>query len=177
MITTFECTSNLRYITDSYWNNRSWIWSLHLHRWWRNGNGCQLDTRGGSLFEIKSNQKCGICFQFSFILPCGPISPTAPLRLWGPSIEPGRYQGRGMLHSLGSFLATNRLSFPWEVETHKDWIRIIRLWLQGDNCPKEVRNSWTGKWACMLSQANYFVGVSHHHMVVGHTHEDIGAFV
>ena len=79
--------------------------------------------------------------------------------------------------------------FPWEFlgnkqivislrgGTHKDWIRIIRLWLQGDNCPKEVRNSWTGKWACMLSQANYFVGVSHHHMVVGRTHEDIGAFV
>ncbi|CAL1126565.1 unnamed protein product [Cladocopium goreaui] len=51
--------------------------------------------------------------------------------------------------------------FPWE------------LWLQGDNCPKEVRNSFTGKWGCLLAQANFFVGVSHHHMVVGHTHEDI----
>ncbi|CAL1173955.1 unnamed protein product [Cladocopium goreaui] len=51
--------------------------------------------------------------------------------------------------------------FPWE------------LWLQGDNCPKEVRNSFTGKWLCLLAQANYFVGGSHHHMVVGHTHEDI----
>ena len=76
--------------------------------------------------------------------------------------------------------------FPWEFlsnkkgslggGTHKALNFVMRPWLQGDNCPKEVRNSWTGKWACMLSQANYFVGVSHHHMV-GHTHEDIGAFV
>ena len=50
----------------------------------------------------------------------------------------------------------------------------MRLWLRGDNCPKEVRNSFTGKWACLLGQAGFFVGVSHHHMVVGHTHEDIG---
>ena len=50
----------------------------------------------------------------------------------------------------------------------------LRFWLQGDNCPKEVRNSFTGKFGCLLAQANYFVGVSHHHMVVGHTHEDIG---
>lgn len=48
------------------------------------------------------------------------------------------------------------------------------MWLQGDNCPKEVRNSFIGKWSCLLAQANYFVGASHHHMVVGHTHEDIG---
>ena len=49
-----------------------------------------------------------------------------------------------------------------------------RLWLQGDNCPKEVRNSFTGKWMCLMTQANFFVGAAHHHMVVGHTHEDIG---
>ena len=56
-----------------------------------------------------------------------------------------------------------------------EWLVNLRLWLQGDNCPKEVRNSFTGKWGCLLAQANYFVGVSHHHMVVGHTHEDIGS--
>ena len=79
--------------------------------------------------------------------------------------------------------------FPWEFLSFKQGPKIsserwnsllsnltIRLWLQGDNCPKEVRNSFTGKWACLLSQANYFVGVSHHHLVVGHTHEDIGVF-
>ena len=49
-----------------------------------------------------------------------------------------------------------------------------RLWLQGDNCPKEVRNSFTGKWMCLMTQANFFVSAAHHHMVVGHTHEDIG---
>ena len=46
--------------------------------------------------------------------------------------------------------------------------------MQGDNTPKELRNSWIGKWACLLTQAGYFRGVSHHHLVVGHTHEDIG---
>ena len=51
----------------------------------------------------------------------------------------------------------------------------FRLWVQGDNTPKELRNSFTGKWACMMVQGRYFKGVSHHHMVVGHTHEDIGA--
>ena len=50
----------------------------------------------------------------------------------------------------------------------------MRLWLQGDNTPKELRNSICGKWACMMCQARYFKSVSHHHMVVGHTHEDIG---
>ena len=52
-----------------------------------------------------------------------------------------------------------------------------RLWIQGDNTPKELRNSFTGKWACMMTQANFFKSVSHHHMMVGHTHEDIGGEV
>ena len=27
---------------------------------------------------------------------------------------------------------------------------VLRLWLQGDNCPKEVRNSFIGKWGSLL---------------------------
>ena len=52
-----------------------------------------------------------------------------------------------------------------------------RLWVQGDNTPKELRNSFTGKWACMLCQSKFFTCVAHHHMMVGHTHEDIGGGV
>ena len=50
----------------------------------------------------------------------------------------------------------------------------MRLWIQGDNTPKELKNGFIGKWACMMTQSGYFKSVSHHHMVVGHTHEDIG---
>ena len=49
-----------------------------------------------------------------------------------------------------------------------------RLWLQGDNACKEVRNSFTGRWCTLLTQASYFQSAGHHHMEVGHTHEDIG---
>lgn len=49
-----------------------------------------------------------------------------------------------------------------------------RLWLQGDNACKEVRNSWTGKWQCLLAQAKLFTCASHSHLQVGHTHEDVG---
>lgn len=48
------------------------------------------------------------------------------------------------------------------------------MWLQGDNACKEVRNSFTGRWATLLCQANYFSATGHHHLEVGHTHEDIG---
>ena len=50
----------------------------------------------------------------------------------------------------------------------------MRLWIQGDNTPKELKNGFIGKWACMMTQSGYFKSVSHRHMVVGHTHEDIG---
>eukprot|EP00435_Cladocopium_sp_Y103_P069103 s569_g32.t1 len=46
-------------------------------------------------------------------------------------------------------------------------------WIQGDNACKEVRNSYTGRWASLMCQANFFTVCGHHHMVVGHTHEDI----
>ena len=53
----------------------------------------------------------------------------------------------------------------------------MRLWLQGDNAVKEVRNSYIGRWASLMCQGGFFKGVAHHHMVVGHTHEDIGGVV
>jgi hypothetical protein len=51
---------------------------------------------------------------------------------------------------------------------------MVRCWLQGDNAVKEVHNSFTGRWATLMTQAQFFDCVSHHHMEVGHTHEDIG---
>ena len=51
---------------------------------------------------------------------------------------------------------------------------LLRIWLQSDNAVKEVRNSYTGRWATLMCQGGWFGGASHHHMVVGHTHEDIG---
>ena len=53
----------------------------------------------------------------------------------------------------------------------------LRCWIQGDNACKEVRNSYTGRWASLMCQANFFSVCGHHHMVVGHTHEDIGSRV
>ena len=51
---------------------------------------------------------------------------------------------------------------------------VPRLWLQGDNTVKELRNSFTGKLASLLTSFEFFNCVSHHHLVVGHTHEDVG---
>ena len=108
-----------------------------------------------------------------FLVWCIAIPITTPaqlsstLRPCAPSTELSAWHVlRGPL-----FLQSRLVGFPHE---SKNQTVQLRLWLQGDNCPKEVRNSFTGKWACLLAQANYFVGAAHHHMVVGHTHEDIG---
>lgn len=49
-----------------------------------------------------------------------------------------------------------------------------RLWIQGDNAPKEVRNVAMAKWAIALVQGSYFKTVSECFLEVGHTHEDVG---
>lgn len=49
----------------------------------------------------------------------------------------------------------------------------LRLWLQADNTPKEVRNQYTSQLCCLLCQANTFSVTGHHHLGVGHTHEDV----
>ena len=68
-------------------------------------------------------------------------------------------------------LNTSQLKFG---ETHI-YVEIpLRCWVQGDNAVKEVRNAYTGRWASLLCQGGWFKGVAHHHLVVGHTHEDIG---
>ena len=51
---------------------------------------------------------------------------------------------------------------------------MIRLWLQGDNAPKECRNVSMAKWAIALVQGGYFKQVSECFLEVGHTHEDVG---
>ena len=50
----------------------------------------------------------------------------------------------------------------------------MRLWIQSDNTVKEVKNSLSGVMMSALITARYFDECGHHHLPVGHTHEDIG---
>ena len=71
---------------------------------------------------------------------------------------------------------TRALGHAWPQEcfaSMKHAMQILRCWIQGDNTVKELRHGYTGKWAAMMVQSGFFKVVSHHHMVVGHTHEDI----
>lgn len=52
-------------------------------------------------------------------------------------------------------------------------ISLMRLWLQSDNAPKELRNSHSSRILCMLTQSGHFNLTSHNHLMVGHTHEDV----
>ena len=49
----------------------------------------------------------------------------------------------------------------------------FRCWLQADNTVKEVRNGYVARLAATLVQGSTFSCMSHHHLVVGHTHEDV----
>ena len=51
----------------------------------------------------------------------------------------------------------------------------FRCWLQTDNTVKEVRNGFVARLATTLVQGSTFSCMSHHHLVVGHTHEDVDA--
>lgn len=51
---------------------------------------------------------------------------------------------------------------------------LPRLWLQGDNCPREVRNSLTAKFCISMVQGGFFSAATMAHLEVGHTHEDVG---
>ena len=50
----------------------------------------------------------------------------------------------------------------------------LRLWVQGDNAPKECRNVAMAKWAITMVQSGFFKQVSECFLEVGHTHEDVG---
>ncbi len=47
--------------------------------------------------------------------------------------------------------------------------------VQSDNTTKELRNATLGGLLCCLSAAGYFKENGHHHLRIGHTHEDVGA--
>ena len=47
------------------------------------------------------------------------------------------------------------------------------LWVQGDNTVKELKNSVTGRLCSMMQSLNFWDDCGHHHLPVGHTHEDI----
>ena len=48
--------------------------------------------------------------------------------------------------------------------------------MQSDNTVKEVKNSVSASMMSSLLLAEYFEEAGHHHLPVGHTHEDIDAF-
>ena len=49
------------------------------------------------------------------------------------------------------------------------------LWLQADNTVKEVKNALSGLLLSVLLQRGILSEGGHHHLPVGHTHEDVGA--
>ena len=53
----------------------------------------------------------------------------------------------------------------------------IRYWLQSDNTVKEIRNQFGSKLLITLAQAQTFRVCTLAHLKVGHTHEDVGAFL
>ena len=46
--------------------------------------------------------------------------------------------------------------------------------MQGDNTVKELKNALSGVMMSALVNCSYFDECGHHHLPVGHTHEDIG---
>ena len=59
-------------------------------------------------------------------------------------------------------------------------IRVC-MWLadEGLQCGANwtrLRHGYTGKWAAMMVQSEFFKVVRHHHVVVGDAHEDIHGF-
>ena len=167
----------VRYCADPHRHHCSWLWRVHIH--WSRGDAhwCQLDPWSCYLYAP------GCCYANK--LPRIPHHPssqlTSVLRLWDLSTELFAWPvllATPFLRSWGFSEGMIVPSYQWY--SFPPYLSVffipleLRFWLQGDNCPKEVRNSFTGKFGCLLAQANYFVGVSHHHMVVGHTHEDIG---
>lgn len=105
---------------------------------------------------------------FCVFLPCRPVRRCAPLT------RPGQFAGRATAASLRSFLVKSYMLKACDEKLAETKLVVVRLWLQGDNACKEVRNSFTGRWATLLTQSSYFKSVSINHMEVGHTHEDIG---
>ena len=52
-----------------------------------------------------------------------------------------------------------------------------RLWVQGDNTVKELKNALAGQMISMMISGNLIDEGGHHHLPKGHTHEDIGRIV
>ena len=49
--------------------------------------------------------------------------------------------------------------------------------MQSDNTVKEVKNSVSAAMMSSLLVGDYFEEAGHHHLPVGHTHEDVDAFL
>ena len=54
------------------------------------------------------------------------------------------------------------------------WRCVLRLWVQGDNTVKELKNALSGQMIAMLIAANLIEEGGHFHLPKGHTHEDVG---
>ena len=54
------------------------------------------------------------------------------------------------------------------------WNLNPRLWVQGDNTVKELKNQLSGQMISLLIAGGFMDEGGHHHLPMGHTHEDIG---
>ena len=64
--------------------------------------------------------------------------------------------------------------YTQSTEVHFILFFAPRLWIQGDNTVKELKNQTSGQMACSLLADNVFDEIGHHHLPKGHTHEDVG---
>ena len=75
------------------------------------------------------------------------------------------YQWECLLRILDTCFATARAEGRMQPDT---------VWLQCDNTVKELKNSITGRLMCSLISQGHIRECGHHHLEVGHTHEDCG---
>ena len=53
-------------------------------------------------------------------------------------------------------------------------LALLRLWVQGDNTVRELKNQLSGQLLSMMIVEGLINEGGHHHLPMGHTHEDIG---
>ena len=75
------------------------------------------------------------------------------------------YQWECLLRILDICFATARAEGRMQPDT---------VWLQCDNTVKELKNSISGRLMCSLVSQGHIRECGHHHLEVGHTHEDCG---
>lgn len=60
------------------------------------------------------------------------------------------------------------------ISVQKELWELLRLYVQGDNTVRELKNGLSGVMMAALVNGRFFDECGHHHLPVGHTHEDVG---